>query len=269
MDLQGKYNELKNRIENLKTVLVTYSGGLDSTLLLKACADALGKQNVVAFTGNAPVFPAEEIRDAESLASIIGVEFICRDTDVLTDPSFIQNERDRCYHCKKRLFAIAAHIAQGRKIACIVDGTNLDDIEDYRPGRKAAQEMNIFSPLLEAGLKKKDVRELTRMLDLPTRNKLPYACLATRIPYGTAIEEQLLRRLDASEKFIKGFGINQLRLRYHGEIARIETDEQDFDAILRNRAEIISGLRQFGFTFVTLDLQGYRTGSMNETTGRR
>jgi uncharacterized protein len=264
VNIEFKYEVLKNTVKELKTVLVAYSGGMDSTLLLKICVDVLGNDHVVAFTGNAPTFPVKEIEEAKQIASYIGAEYLLYDTEILKDKFFIANTKERCYHCKKHLLHIAARVAKEKNMAHIVDGTNFDDTKDFRPGSVAVKEMGVISPLLQAELTKDDIKALSGMLSLPTYNKPPYACLATRIPYGTPIDAALLKQIELSEELIKSIGISQVRVRYHGNTARIEVIKSDLEIILREQERIVNGLKQYGFTYVTLDLEGYRTGSMNE-----
>ncbi len=265
MDIRSKYETLNGIIRELQTALVAYSGGMDSTLLLKACIDALGNDNVVAFTGTAPTFPAEEIEDAKRIASDMGVSHVLSSTDILKDKRFTENTKDRCYHCKKNLLSIAGAVAKEKNISCIVEGTNFDDTKDFRPGNAAVREIGAISPLFMAKFIKDDIRELSKMLSLPTFNKPPYACLATRIPYGTPIGVELLKQIELSEKFIKSIGISHVRVRYHENVARIEVMKNDLDIILRDQNKIVNELKGYGFTYVALDLEGYRTGSMNET----
>jgi len=262
--IESKYEALKETIGDLKAVLIAYSGGMDSTLLLKVCVDVLGNDRVVAFIGNAPIFPAKEIEEARQIASDMGIECVLFNTEILRHKSFIKNTKERCYYCKKNLFIMATHMAKEKRMAAVIDGTNFDDIRDFRPGNIAAKEMGIVSPLLTAKCTKDDIRTLSEKLSLPTRNKPPYACLATRIPYGTAIDSLLLKKIEQSEDLIKEAGISQVRVRCHGNTARIEIMEQDLDTLLRGRKRIVDGLKQYGFTYIALDLEGYRTGSMNE-----
>jgi pyridinium-3,5-biscarboxylic acid mononucleotide sulfurtransferase len=264
VDIESKYEALRNVVKELKTVLVAYSGGMDSALLLKICVDVLGNANVVAFTGNAPTFPAKEIEEAKQTASDIGAEHILSETAILNNKLFVKNTTERCYHCKKNLLYIAAQVAREKNMACIADGTNFDDTKDFRPGGAAIKEMGVISPLLKAELTKDDIRELSRILSLRTHNKPPYACLATRVPYGTPIDTALLKQIELSEEFIKGVGISQVRVRYHGNVARIEVTKNDLDTILREHESVVHRLKQYGFSYVALDLEGYRTGSMNE-----
>ena len=264
MHIESKYKVLKEIIGELKTVLIAYSGGMDSTLLLKICVDVLGADNVVAFIGNAPIFPAKEIEEARQIASDMGIEYVLLNTTILQHKPFVENTKERCYHCKKNLFTMAIRVAKEKNMIAVADGTNLDDLSDFRPGNIAAKEMGVVSPLLTAKFTKDDIRTLSDRLSLPTRNKPPYACLATRIPYGTVIDSPLLKKIEQSEDVIKDTGVAQVRVRCHGSLARIEIMERDMGAFLSERKRIVDGLKKYGFTYITLDMEGYRTGSMNE-----
>jgi pyridinium-3,5-biscarboxylic acid mononucleotide sulfurtransferase len=259
-----KFEELKAIIKGLGRVLVAYSGGVDSTFLLKCCIDVLGRENVLAFIGLSPSYPEREAEEAKRYAGLMGAEYICVETSEMEDADFVRNPRERCYYCKLNLFGAAARVAEERGLKYIVEGSNLDDLDDFRPGRRATAEKNAVSPILKAGLTKGDVRALSKALGLPTHDKPSLACLASRIPYGTAIDASVLKKVELSEELLKGLGVKQVRVRYHGELARIEVAGSDFDLVAANRERIARELKELGFTYVALDLKGYRTGSMNE-----
>jgi uncharacterized protein len=263
-DINAKFAHFKDIIKDLGRVLVAYSGGVDSTFLLKCCVDVLGKENVLAFIGLSPSYPAREIEEAREYAGLIGAEYVCVDTAEMEDAQFVSNPRERCYYCKTHLFEAAYVVARQRGFTHIVEGSNLDDLDDFRPGRRACAEQKVVSPILIARITKAEVRELSRALGLPTHNKPSLACLASRVPYGTFIDAPILRRIELSEEFLKGLGATQVRVRFHGDLARIEVTGQDFDLVVAKREEIAARLKEYGFTYVALDLRGYRTGSMNE-----
>jgi uncharacterized protein len=263
MQSEQKYSRLKKIINVLQGVVVAFSGGVDSTFLLKVCVDVLGRGNVLAFTGLSATCPEREIADAQRLSSLIGVECILSETAEMDDPRFIENNTSRCYFCKIHLFAKAWEIAHQKGFIHVVEGSNLDDMNDIRPGRKACLEQGVKSPLLEAELTKGEIRELSEALALPTHDKPSFACLSSRVPYGTAIDTAILKRIECSEDFIQSIGIRQVRVRYHGAIARIEVLDKDFDIVMANRDKIAEALKHYGFFYVVLDLKGYRTGSMN------
>jgi len=259
----GKFEHLKEIIKGLEKVLVAYSGGVDSTFLLKCCVDVLGKENVLAFIGISPSYPAREVEEAKEYADLMGAEYISAETSEMDDPDYVRNPRERCYHCKSNLFAIAGKTAETRGIKHILEGSNLDDMDDFRPGRRACVERNIVSPILMVELTKAEVRELSKALGLPTHDKPSLACLSSRIPYGTAISAPLLRKIELSEEFLKSLGVKQVRVRYHGDTARIEVSGPDFETVMGHREKIVRQLKDYGFTYVALDLEGYKTGSMN------
>jgi uncharacterized protein len=263
MKNKRKYSLLRAIIKDLQRVVAAFSGGVDSTFLLKVCVDVLGSQNVVAFTGLSPTCPEREIAEARKLAALIGVELVTAETAEMDDPRFIENNTSRCYFCKTHLFAKAREIAVQRGFIHVVEGSNLDDMDDFRPGRKACSEQGVKSPLLEAGLTKAEIRELSKMLALPTHDKPSFACLSSRVPYGTALDETILKRIERAEDFIQSIGIRQVRVRYHGNIARIEVLDKDFDVVIAHRDKITEAFKHYGFLYVVLDLKGYRTGSMN------
>ena len=265
--MELKYNNLQANIGKLKNVVVAFSGGVDSTFLLKVCLDVLGRENVLAFIGESPTCPDREIEEAKGLAALIGAEYLIGETTEMNDPNFIRNDKSRCYHCKSHLFRKAWEIAQERGFRSVVEGSNLDDMDDFRPGRKACTEQNVRSPLLEAGLTKQEIRDLSKALSLLTHDKPAFACLSSRVPYGTSINEQALKRIERSEDFLRSIGVGQLRVRYHGAVARIEVMPEDFGKIITNRELISEALQTYGFSYITIDLQGYRMGSMNAPSG--
>jgi pyridinium-3,5-biscarboxylic acid mononucleotide sulfurtransferase len=264
MGRNEKYENLKRVLQKYGRVLVCFSGGVDSTFLLKAAVDALGRNNVFALIARSDSYPEQECRAARDFADNLGVSREIIETDEMTDERYLSNPKDRCYHCKRHLFHIAREVADKRGFPFVAEGSNVDDQGDYRPGRRAGLEAGVVSPLLEGEYTKQEIREMSLELNLPTFDKPSMACLASRIPYGTRIEADVLKRIEKSEYLLRGMGLRQVRVRYHGTIARIEIGPDEFDSALSVREQIAQGLQEIGFLYVTLDLKGYRTGSMNE-----
>jgi pyridinium-3,5-biscarboxylic acid mononucleotide sulfurtransferase len=261
-----KFSTLKSLLISYKKVAVAYSGGVDSSLLVKLCADTLGPANVIAITGVSQTYTEDEKKIAQQITGKLGVELVLLQTDELSSDSFASNPTNRCYHCKKELYGRLVEIAKGKGATYILDGTNADDLGDYRPGRKAADEFGVVSPFVIAGITKSDIRDLSRTLDLPAWDKPANPCLASRVPYGTRITESILRQIEAGERVLKNLGIKNVRLRHHDMVARIEVSPQDFGVILddKKRRYIIDSIKKIGYKWVALDLEGYRTGSLNE-----
>jgi uncharacterized protein len=245
-------------------VVVAYSGGTDSTLLLRVAHDELG-EDAIAVTAVSPSTPADELQEATAMAREIRSQHLVVHSDELQDPNYTANSPDRCYHCKYLRFDGLRELAREKGFTYVADGSNLDDLGDHRPGIRASRELGVRSPLKEAGLTKADVRALSRTLGLPTWDKPSGACLASRIPYGTPITSERLKQIDDAERFVRSLGISQVRVRLHGDIARIEVEARDLRILVQNRSDLVLELRRLGFSYVTVDLEGYRTGSMNET----
>jgi uncharacterized protein len=260
-----KLKSLKDNLAAMKSALVAYSGGVDSTFLLKVAQEVLG-DNVVAVTAASETYPSNEIEYAVKMAETLGAKLITIHTDEFSNKKFTENPRERCYWCKKELFMRLTALAKEYNLNFVLDGSNFDDINDFRPGMKAAAELRVRSPLKEAGLTKDEIRYLSEKLGLPTWNKPSFACLASRFPYGTEITKKNLLKVDSAERFLKNLGLTQVRVRHHNDTARIEVIREEMKIFLDDkiRTRIISHLKSLGYTYIALDLEGYRTGSMNE-----
>jgi len=263
--LNSKLAQLESILKGLGSALIAYSGGVDSTLLIAVAHKVLGEMAVAA-TAISPTCPEKEIEAAKALAAQIGIRHILINTRELEDPRFVANDKSRCYYCKKELFLNLAKIASEEGLRWVIDGSNYDDLKDHRPGRLAATELGVRSPLFEAGLSKSDIRAFAHKYSLPNWDKPSQACLASRLPYGTPITIDLLRRISQAEEVLHQLGVGQARVRHHGAIARIEVDPEDMALLTddRKRAEVVAQFRTLGYTYVTLDLAGYRQGSMSE-----
>ena len=264
--LTRKLEYLRSIIQGLGRVLVAFSGGVDSSLLLVVSAQTLGPENVTAIIGHSPLRPAREYEQAAAFAEELGVSHSILQTGELSEEKFLRNPPDRCYYCKKELLTEMMRIARNAGISTVVEGSNEDDSAEYRPGSRAVQEMGVRSPLHEAHLTKDEIRCISRDLGLSTWDKPAEPCLATRFPYGEPLVAEHLRMVEAGESLLLERGFRYVRLRYHRNLGRIETAPEEIERLLDPtlRTEIIEGLKELGFTYLALDLQGYRSGSMDE-----
>ncbi len=269
-ELATKYERLQAILREMGQVVLGYSGGVDSTLVMKVAHDVLG-ENAVAVTGDSEAFPQGEVDAALDVAAKMGVTVTRVRTHELANPNFAVNTPNRCYHCKTELFSELQQVAQERGIRWIVDGSHAEDGKpgDHRPGLKAAEERGVRSPLREAGFTKAEVRALALHLNVPNWDKPSFACLSSRFPYGTSITAELLAKLDGCEKFLRELGFRQFRVRHHDTVARIEVEPQDIVRLVELREPIHARFKELGYTYVTLDLEGYRSGKMNDTLQSR
>ncbi len=266
MKKQEKIEHLRSALLEMKRVVVAFSGGVDSTFLLKFAFDLLGKDNVMAVTVSSPIRFQSENSQAIKIAKKLNVRHLIIDLDETEDENFVKNDPLRCYYCKYLTFFKLKEIAQREGFEFVVDGTNYDDIsKDYRPGLKALSELDIVSPLKDAQLTKEEIRELSRQMNLPTWDKFPQTCLATRFPYGTRITVEKLGKISKIESYLEGLNLKVHRARYHDDkTLRIEVLPEEFSKLMENKEQIVRMAKEMGFNYVTLDLEGYRSGSLNE-----
>ncbi len=264
--MSGKIENLKRYIGGTGKAAVAFSGGVDSSLMLKLCSEVLGKENVVAITGVSETYTDFELGSAAKFAEKLGVKHVVIRTKELANPDFSSNPPLRCYHCKKEFFTKAEKAAKDFGARCILDGSNNDDLKDYRPGRKAAQEAGVESPLAKFAFSKDEIRALAKKHGIKAWNRPSSPCLASRVPYGETITGEKLKMIYEAEKFLKDKGFKELRVRHHGKLARIEVPPGEIAALLKEplRTQIIRKMKALGFTWTSADLSGYRTGSLNE-----
>ena len=264
--MQQKLDNLRAELKKMGSVLIAFSGGVDSTFLLSVAIDTLGPEKVLAVTGRSVTYPSTELSHAVDLARQLGAQHQIIDTCELDDPNYTANPPERCYYCKMELLAKLKQIARDQGLAHVATAANADDAGDYRPGLRAGDELGISRPLQKVHLTKDDIRALSRQFELSTWNKPSMACLASRFPYGQTLTAESLARVEAAEDFLSELGFSPLRLRSHDILARIEVSPTQFEKLLDDqlRSQIISRLKALGYTYVTFDLQGFRSGSMNE-----
>jgi uncharacterized protein len=263
-----KWKALQATIAEMRSAVVAFSGGVDSSLLLKAAHDILGDRAIAA-TGLSETYAPEEMEEAAKVASHIGARHVRVTTMELTDPRYANNTHQRCFFCKTELYTQLRRYADQHNFDVVIDGTNADDLGDFRPGIRAARQLGVRSPLQEANLGKTEIRALSSWLDLPTWDKPAAACLSSRFSYGDPITVEKLRQVSAAESFIRTLGFRGFRVRHHGDVARIEFPPEDLGDAFERREEIVAGVKAAGYHYVSIDLDGYRSGSMNEGLNAR
>ncbi len=262
---EKKIFKLKKIIKEMASMIIAFSGGTDSSFLLALSVEILGEK-VIAVTAKSPTYPEKELTEAKAIVDRLNCRHKIINTDELEIEEFRNNPRNRCYFCKKELFLKLISIKNKYKFNFVADGTNYDDLNTFRPGIKALKELGIRSPLAEAGLTKEEIRKYSKLLNLSTWNKPALACLASRFPYGEEISESKLKKIEKAENFLYSLGFKQIRVRYHHPIARIEIEKEEIPRMFQhnNREKIVERLKKMGFEYITLDLEGYRTGSMDK-----
>jgi uncharacterized protein len=265
MDFQEKYNLLRQILEKSGQVVLAYSGGVDSTFWLKAAVDTLGAENVLACVGVSASLARSQYEQAIQCARIIGANVEEVTVDEVEDARYAANKADRCFHCKAHLYGILNDIAKEKGFNCVICGSNLDDKDDFRPGNRAAKVFGVRCPLMEAELTKEDIRQLSRQMNLPTADVPASPCLASRISYGLEVTEQRLQQVEEAEGFLRSLGLVEFRVRHHDTVARIEVHPEDMGKVTAepNRSKVVEKLRTLGFKYVTVDLAGFRSGSLN------